>query len=362
MAVLNSDGELVLYGFVGDNWWDEGFTSREVLDALADLGRETDITVRINSGGGYAMEGLAIFNALSVHKGHVTVEVDAIAASAASVIAMAGDTITMRTGSLMMIHDPSGVTIGTAADHEKNLQALNKMGDQMAGIYADQSGDAPGSIRAEMKDELWLTADEAVDRGFATESDSAKAEAFTAFDYRLYSNAPRELAAMAKTNRWSFEAGKSRAAPASQTARQTKERSEMPKPKDQAQPGNDGVTEAISAPEATPTASDERGRIRAILSSEEGKATPKLAEHLAYETEMSAEAAVAMMQAAAADAPPAEPGDPPADPPADPTAYQQQRASAAALAKPGGGSAPTETRAKIDTAGIYASRRAKKEA
>lgn len=72
MAVL-VNGELVLYGFVGDNYWDMGFTAREVIEALAEVGREADITVRLNSGGGYTDDGVSIFNALKTHKGKVTV-------------------------------------------------------------------------------------------------------------------------------------------------------------------------------------------------------------------------------------------------------------------------------------------------
>ena len=66
MSVL-IDGELVLYGFVGDDFWDDGFTASEVIDALAMLGHDADITVRINSGGGYTSDGIAIYNALKAH-------------------------------------------------------------------------------------------------------------------------------------------------------------------------------------------------------------------------------------------------------------------------------------------------------
>ena len=94
MSVL-VDGELVLYGFVGDSFWGDGFTASEVIDALAELGRDADVTVRLNSGGGYTDDGIAIFNTLTAHRGKVEIVVDAMAASAASVIAMAGDTVTM---------------------------------------------------------------------------------------------------------------------------------------------------------------------------------------------------------------------------------------------------------------------------
>ena len=77
------------------------------MAALAEHGRENDITARINSGGGYTHEGLAIYNALAAHKGKVRVEVDGVALSSASLIAMAGDEIIMKAGAIMMIHDPA---------------------------------------------------------------------------------------------------------------------------------------------------------------------------------------------------------------------------------------------------------------
>ena len=158
--------------------------------------------MRINSGGGYADDGIAIYNALKAHRGHVAVVIDAIAASSASVIAMAGDTITMRAGSLIMIHDPAKFTWGNAGDHEKSTEQLNKLADLMADIYAEQSGEDADDIRQEMKTELWLTGEEAVERGFATDTEGGRAKAVTAFDYRVYAQAPKKLVAKAKKEKW----------------------------------------------------------------------------------------------------------------------------------------------------------------
>ena len=140
MAIL-VDGEMILYGFVGESFWGDGFTSRDVLDALAEHGRDNPITVRINSGGGYVDDGVAIYNALSAHKGKVTVIVDALAASSASVIAMAGEERIMRKGAMLMIHDPSGVVWGTAEDMAKAVRMLEKHAENLAGIYADVTGE-----------------------------------------------------------------------------------------------------------------------------------------------------------------------------------------------------------------------------
>lgn len=211
MPVLQ-DGELILYGFVGDNFWDDGFTASDVMAALAEVGRETDITVRINSGGGYVDDGIAIYNALAAHKGKVRVEVDAMAASAASLIAMAGDTIVMRTGSMMMIHDPARITWGTAEDHARSVDILDKQAAMMAGIYADRSGNDADKAREAMKAETWMTAEEAVEAGYADEAEGAKTKAYAAFDYRIYANAPSSLKALASRRKWDLPASDGRMA------------------------------------------------------------------------------------------------------------------------------------------------------
>lgn len=344
MSVLQN-GELVLYGFVGDNYWDEGFTATDVLEALAEVGRETDVTVRINSGGGYVTDGLAIYNALSAHKGHVTVQVDAIAASSASLIAMAGDTIRMRAGSLMMIHDPSGITYGTADDHDKAREALDKMATQMASIYAERSGKTADEVRETMKGELWLTAEEAVEEGYADESDSAKAKAMAAFDYRIFANAPQRLTALAKRKNWSLAEASARAAATAHHPRQPKEAS-MTEKTPAAAPTAEiagAVAEAVKAAQA---------RVKAIMTADAAKGREKLAEHFAYETDMTAEAALAALAAA----PTAAATEPVQQPNETPEAYAARRTAAAGLAAPGV-KPETKAKASISPREIFASRR-----
>lgn len=201
-ADLVLDGDLLLYGDVGDMWGDgTGFSSSNVLKALSSM--SGPLNVRINSGGGLVDEGIAIYNALaSYDKGPVSVCVDGIAASAASLIAMAGKTRKMGVGAMMMIHDPAGVTWGTAADHAKTADVLDKMGSSFASIYAQASGKKPDEMRQMMLDETWFTADEAVMCGLATEVTAPPAEQkdgaaglvdAAMFDYMQYRNAPATL-------------------------------------------------------------------------------------------------------------------------------------------------------------------------
>lgn len=200
MEVL-MNGELVLSGTVGRDIFDDGFTFTDVLMALTKV--KGDITVRLNSGGGIATEGVAIYNALSQHKGKVTVKIEGLAASAASIIAMAGDDIIMGKGTLMMIHDPMVFAAGNADDMGKVIEMLNTMGDAMASIYADRTGQSPDEVRAQMKEEVWMTAEEAVSKGYASSVTESSSVVFAAFDYRAYAHAPEPILAMSDERKWS---------------------------------------------------------------------------------------------------------------------------------------------------------------
>jgi ATP-dependent Clp protease, protease subunit len=199
---LIQDGDLVLYGPVGmiDFFGGEGFTATEVISALAEM--EGDITVRLNSGGGFAFDGIAISNALKAYDGKVTIVNDAIAASAASIIFMAGAERLMADGAMVMIHNASGFTIGTAKDHTKSAEMLGKLDGELARIYAKAAGKRAPQVRKMMDEETWMDADEAKAQGFATGRAEAKSKDATAFDYRIYAKAPESLKALAQTKGW----------------------------------------------------------------------------------------------------------------------------------------------------------------
>lgn len=152
-ASLLVNGELLLYGDVGDPWgWGDGFTVSDVAAALAEHGEEP-LTVRLNSGGGIAFDGVAIYSLLLAHPGAVTMIVDGIAASAASLILMAGAARQIRDGAMVMIHDAASVTWGTTADHQHSALVLDKLSDQYAGIYAARAGMGRQAARDLMKAE-----------------------------------------------------------------------------------------------------------------------------------------------------------------------------------------------------------------
>lgn len=199
---LTVGDEVLLYGDVGDPWgWGDGFTAEQVATALAARGHGP-ISMRLNSGGGIAFEGLAIYSLLKAHDGDVTIFVDGIAASAASLIAMGGR-LMMRAGSMMMIHDAASFSFGNSDEHAKESDVLDKLSAQYASVYARKSGMAPDQVRALMKNETWLSAEEAVALGLADgiiddaedEDDEPEAVPVAAFPYRLYAHAPDRVLA-----------------------------------------------------------------------------------------------------------------------------------------------------------------------
>lgn len=188
--------ELILYGSVGFDWWgDEYFTAKQVRDQLAQM--TGDIKVRINSGGGIASEGQAIYTMLVDYPGKVTVIVDGVAASAASLISMAGDEIVYRLGAWTLIHDPATpwtLGRGTEEDHLKEAGLLGVISNAYADIYAARSGLGREECRDIMKAETVLDGAMAVEKGFATSVDSAaQSVPEAAFDYRIYAHAPDHL-------------------------------------------------------------------------------------------------------------------------------------------------------------------------
>ncbi|MGF7178431.1 ClpP-like prohead protease/major capsid protein fusion protein [Azospirillum doebereinerae] len=163
---VNSDGEVMIYGVVGDEW--DGLDAKSVINGIKALGTVDTITLRINSGGGYVYEGLAIFNYLQAHAARKVVHIDGIAASMASVIAMIGDEIHIPANALMMIHNPWNLAIGDASAMRKEADNLDRVKAAIVTIYAARTGKSEAELSALMDAETWLRGQEAVDAGFAT--------------------------------------------------------------------------------------------------------------------------------------------------------------------------------------------------
>jgi ATP-dependent protease ClpP protease subunit len=148
-----------------------GFWGTTAADFIAEL-RQVDarqIDLHLNSPGGEVFDGIAIYNALRTHPANITVYVDSLAASIASVIAMAGDRIVMGRGSQMMIHEAAGLCLGNAADMRETADLLDRFSNNIAGFYAERAGGKVTAWRSAMTAETWYSADEAVTAGLANE-------------------------------------------------------------------------------------------------------------------------------------------------------------------------------------------------
>ena len=157
----------------------------------------------------------------------MTTVAQGIAASAASVIFMAGDERIMAEGALLMIHDAAGLTMGTEAIHIQAAKVLGKLSNSLAGIYAKGTGRTASVERAAMRAETWLNGAEAVEAGFATaEIDMGRAEA-SAFNYAMYARAPDFLVRRAKDMAETF--GREAAAAMFAAPRQPSKENDMPK-------------------------------------------------------------------------------------------------------------------------------------
>jgi ATP-dependent protease ClpP protease subunit len=167
--------EILIYDDIGPEEW--GGVSAKAVKAQLDAMPDADqIVVRINSPGGDVFDGFAIYNLLKQHPAHITVKVDGMAASAASVIAMAGDTIEMASNARMMIHNPWTLAVGDSAEMRKKAELLDQIKESIVATYKARVKMEEADIAEAMDSEWWFGAKAAIEHGFAdAESGAAKA-------------------------------------------------------------------------------------------------------------------------------------------------------------------------------------------
>ncbi len=163
--------ELTIYGDIGESWYWDSTSAVDVDYALKQAGTN-DIVVRLNSPGGSAFDGIAIYNRLKDHPGKVTIHVDGWACSAASIIAMAGDEVIMGTGSMMMIHEASNIVWGTKNDMRQVADMLEELEAGIVDVYMTKAKVSREEITEKMNAETWFSASKAVEIGFATSTAS----------------------------------------------------------------------------------------------------------------------------------------------------------------------------------------------
>ena len=163
--------DILIYSDIGESMWDEGITAASIKSQLVG-----DVTVRINSPGGDVFEGFAIYNLLKAHEGQVTVKIDGLAASAASIIAMAGDTVEAPETSMLMIHDPWTMAMGGSAELMEVAALLEQIKSAIIPAYTEKTGLSVQEISDMMTAETWLTGAQAAEMGFVNAIDKPAAK------------------------------------------------------------------------------------------------------------------------------------------------------------------------------------------
>ncbi len=185
-------GELMLYGIISrSSWLGDEVTPRNFKADLDALGEVSEINVYINSDGGDVFAGQAIHSMLKRHPARINVYIDGLAASIASVVAMAGDVVTMPANSMLMVHNPWTLALGNSEELRKIADDLDKIREGIIAAYQTKTVLAKDKIIEMMDSETWMTAEEAVKLGFADRIEKEKLVAASLSDGVLVLNGQR---------------------------------------------------------------------------------------------------------------------------------------------------------------------------
>ena len=201
-AGVQSAAEILIYGDIGESWWEETTSARSFVAELQALDVDA-ITVRINSLGGSVPDGLAIYNAMRRHRAHITTEIDGMAMSIASLIALGGDTVCMAENAIYMIHAPWTYAAGNAVELRDQAEKLDTWAQAMATSYARKTG-KPEDMLALLLDgkDHEYTAAQAMEMGFIdriTDATPIAAAARQALPQSRYRSLPAAAAQQAKS-------------------------------------------------------------------------------------------------------------------------------------------------------------------
>lgn len=197
-AKADKRAEIWIYEQIGEDFWGDGVGAKQFTADLKALDA-THIDLHLNSPGGAVFDGNAIYNALRNHPATVTTYIDGLAASIASVIALAGDHVVMASNALYMIHEPWGMALGTADEMRKTADVLDKTRDTIVGVYASKTGSSDEELLAAMSAETWYSADEALAAGFVDEvAGEMKVAACAEWQSLPFMHAPETLFAEAE--------------------------------------------------------------------------------------------------------------------------------------------------------------------
>jgi ATP-dependent Clp protease protease subunit len=188
--------EITIYERIGYDWWSgEGVEGKKFVEDLQKIPQGRPITLRINSHGGNVHDGMLIYNRLKERRAQLTVKVDGVAASIASVIALSGSKLEMPRNSLLMVHNPWAYAEGDAATMRQAADMLDKHRDAIMAVYEEKTGATKDQIKGWMDRETWMTGDEAHANKFCDHvtNEEISFQACTSDDLRRFRNVPEQL-------------------------------------------------------------------------------------------------------------------------------------------------------------------------
>ena len=198
-AKAGGELEVLIYEQIGTDFWTgDGITAKQFATDLKAAGAVAHIHLKVSSPGGSVFEGLAMYNALLSHGAKVTAQVDGLAASIASVIIMAASEISVAANGMVMIHNPSTVVGGDSNEMRKMAETMDKVKTSMVTAYKRHTTLSTDKINALMDDETWMTAEEAIEKGFAekiTTPEDDDADVVANFDLSKFRKVPQPIVA-----------------------------------------------------------------------------------------------------------------------------------------------------------------------
>jgi ATP-dependent Clp protease, protease subunit len=181
--------EISILGDIGKSWFSDGVTDAEFMKEFNTVKDAKEIKIYINSYGGDVFQGIAIYNIIAPEREKVSITILGVAASAASIIALAGLPPKMGSGAFFMIHNVMSGIYGNATELRKKADALDKVSDSLVNIYVERSSLSKEAIQSAMDEETWYSADEAIKAGFAEgqeEIEEEIEEMAASYDMRMY--------------------------------------------------------------------------------------------------------------------------------------------------------------------------------
>lgn len=200
IRAAKGEAEILIYDGIGADFWGDGVTAERFVQDLKDLGSVSNLTVRLNSGGGDVFDGIAIYEAIARHPAKKTVVVDGLAASIASVIMCAGDEIKIAAAGFVMIHNARSFAMGDARELRRKADLLDSVSGQIASVYMGRTNNKAKKVQEWMDAETWFDADSAIAAGFADRKTDEAMKVAASLDVSRFRNMPAALRAAMQTN------------------------------------------------------------------------------------------------------------------------------------------------------------------